>query len=322
MAWPQDHLVFSENAGTPAKSIDQSSSFVLSWPCVVIPPTFSDKPISLIWQWIHLPVVPTLLLRLQLLCQMMSHVYRRFTCFPVFSIIFRRLLSTMPWTSFGSFCRKSPTFSSTRQSSSHLGSVNLGHVSKVVAHVRLGTSEWDCVVNKDQRNAIPTWGRILRIWSWCHFLFDRPKWGFEVASPARNYLLLVTINEHQIVFPRALKSWRSRMCSIIKNITNWSSYTIQQNSSGKSMGFPVWTSTNGGFSIDGLFPGGYPISWSNLEVLCEKLDALSAGNWEQLGQQLWEMSVSRKTGWATHGSYVSPFYVRYWEINSQKICGW
>jgi hypothetical protein len=26
----------------------------------------------------------------------------------------------------------------------------------VVGHVRLGTSEWDCVVNKDQRNAIPT----------------------------------------------------------------------------------------------------------------------------------------------------------------------
>ena len=90
--------------------------------------------------------------------------------FSCFSIIVRRLLSTMPWTSFGSFCRKSPTFSSTRQSSSHLGSVNLGHVSKVVGHVRLGTSEWDCVVNKDQRNAIPTWGLILRIWRWCHVM--------------------------------------------------------------------------------------------------------------------------------------------------------
>ena len=74
----------SENVGTPAKSIDQSSLFVLSWPFVIIPPTCSDKPISLIWQWIHLPVVPTLLLRLELSCQMMSHVYRSFTCFPVF----------------------------------------------------------------------------------------------------------------------------------------------------------------------------------------------------------------------------------------------
>ena len=75
---------FLWKVGTPAKSIDQSSLFVLSWPFVGIPPTCSDKPISLIWQWIHLPVVPTLLLRLELSCQMMSHVYRSFTCVPVF----------------------------------------------------------------------------------------------------------------------------------------------------------------------------------------------------------------------------------------------
>ena len=36
----------------------------------------------------------------------------------------RRLLSIMPWTSFGSFCRRCPTFFSTRQSSSQLGSAS------------------------------------------------------------------------------------------------------------------------------------------------------------------------------------------------------